>query len=189
MKKVLLLLLVLATAISGSAQQRSKLSAGTRLVLSELQERQAVNTRTVKANGKKQTLLPSITKTSGSFAAPFVKNGKTMISCWIKLSDTNFSSLKSISGVEVIEEIKDIAVCNVAIDALDKVTALNNVVQVNIDNVMESQSYDARYNTNVDDILTYSADAVAAGLEQAYDGTGVVLGIIDTGIQFNHAGF
>ena len=189
MKKVLLLLLVLATAISGSAQQRSKLSAGTRLVLSELQERQAVNTRTVKANGKKQTLLPSITSTAGSFAKPFVKNGKTTISCWIKLSDTNFGALTSISGVEVIEEIKDIAVCNVAIDALDKVTALNNVVQVNIDNVMESQSYDARYNTNVDDILTHSADAVAAGLEQAYDGTGVVLGIIDTGIQFNHAGF
>jgi minor extracellular serine protease Vpr len=47
----------------------------------------------------------------------------------------------------------------------------------------------ARKKTNVDDVLTHSADAVTAGLPNAYDGSGVLLGVIDTGIDFQHIAF
>ena len=47
----------------------------------------------------------------------------------------------------------------------------------------------ARYYTNTDDVLNYSNDAITAGLPQAFKGTGVVVGVIDGGIDFQHRMF
>ena len=48
---------------------------------------------------------------------------------------------------------------------------------------------EARKANNVDDVLTLSADALAAGLPHGYDGRGVIVAVIDGGTDFNHPAF
>ncbi len=94
-------------------------------------------------------------------------------------------------GVEIQEEFLDgkLVTALIPIDAIDDVTDMANVTSVNAATMMKMSTNNARQKTNVDDVLTYSADAQSAGLPNAFDGSGVILGVIDTGIDFNHIAF
>lgn len=73
----------------------------------------------------------------------------------------------------------------------DKLTALEQVEAfsyVRADEYKDIQNQEARKATGVEQVNT-SAAAEAQGLPKAFTGEGVVLGIIDSGIDFNHAAF
>lgn len=85
----------------------------------------------------------------------------------------NATLLTTLIPVEKIEAVADIA----------------TVSRINVASKMQTFTDAAREVSNVDDVLTYSTDARSAGLPNAYDGTGVLLGVIDTGIDFQHIAF
>ncbi|MBQ6064949.1 MAG: S8 family serine peptidase [Prevotella sp.] len=217
MKKLLFFIaLLLGTFTFTFAQNEKKLSAGTRMVIAQrdgkmatakVAKQQFVKKNNLKApvarRGKAQQKTQQIgtfgTATTlsadedsddgATFAEPFISEGVEKVQVWVKLTDNNLSALESIAGVKVTATFDKLVTANVPVKALEQVAALKNVTKVSVATMFKKETYYGREATNVDDVLNYTADAQAAGLLQAYDGTGVVIGIIDTGIQFDHQMF
>ena len=123
-------------------------------------------------------------------ATPDTINGKIYISAFIRLNDnTDVSELEAL-GVEVQCKFDNgLVTANIPIDKIMEVAAIGKVNRINVAQMMRPTTNAAREKTNVDDVLTNSSDAISEGLTKKYDGTGVVLGVIDTGIDFQHIAF
>ena len=123
-------------------------------------------------------------------ASPDTIDGKVYISAFVRLKDDAQLSELENEGVVVQESFgKGLITTLIPIEKIETVAGISNVSRINVASQMSAFTNAARHKTNADDILTLSADAISAGLIQKYDGTGVVLGIIDTGIDFNHIAF
>ncbi|MBO4590145.1 MAG: S8 family serine peptidase [Bacteroidaceae bacterium] len=124
------------------------------------------------------------------FASPDTLDGQAYISVFLRLNDTNSTSeLESRGTIVQCTFDKGLVTALVPVDSIESVARIANVRRINVASLMQAATDEARRKTNVDDALTQSADAIAAGLSSKYDGTGVVLGVIDTGIDFQHIAF
>ena len=183
--------------------QKSKLSPGTRLVIAQRDGRLGQtkgikhlvsDTRVPLKKGnvsglQTQGVASAATKTVDSksqFAEPFEENGVQKVQAWISLTDNNLSAIQSVGGVEITSEFDKKVVANIPLDALEKVAALKNVQKVSVAKRLQEKTYYARKYTRAFDVQTWSPDAQQIGLLKAYTGENVVIGIIDTGIQFDH---
>ena len=193
----ILLLFILCSATLGIYAQHGKLSAGTRIIISDREGRFSLE-----KSKKEMALLKSKKKTLSSqqdtiepkeeeslpFATPFTLKGQKVVQCWINMTDNDYSGIEAL-GVLIQTKFDKRVIANIPVNVLEKVAALKNVTKVSVAKKLKKHTYRSRVLTNVDDVLYLTSDAKTAGLLQAYDGTGVVLGIIDTGIQFSHAMF
>ena len=124
------------------------------------------------------------------YASPDTLDGKAYISSFVRLDDnTSLADLEAKGVVVQCTFDKGLVTALVPVDSIESVAGLRNVRRINVARLMQPMTDEARKGTNVDDILTHSTDAVRAGLPNAFDGTGVVLGVIDTGIDFQHIAF
>ena len=124
-------------------------------------------------------------------ASPDTVGGVAYISCFIHLKDLNDLTQVTALGVEVEETFDglDFITARVPVKKLQSLAAIDNVTSINVAQLMQPYTDVARQKTNADDILTRSDDAAAQGIATKFDGAGVVLGIIDTGIDFQHIAF
>ena len=124
-------------------------------------------------------------------ASPDTIDGKVYIASFIRIVDESVISELEALGVEVQCKFKGgtVLTTNIPIDKIDEVAALDGVIRINVSSIQRPLTDRTRAATNVDDVLTLSNDAIASGLTQKYDGSGVILGIIDTGIDFQHKAF
>ena len=208
MKKMIVMAVMALAMLFGftapAMAQNSKLSPATRIIIADRDGRASIKKAKTFPKGhlsaKKQKVSVkgmSTTENTGStseiegtapFAEPVTIDGVKMAQCWIKMTDNNYSAIEAL-GVKIQAKYDCLVVANIPIDVLEQVAALSNVKKVAVASMMQKFTYDARQKTNVDDVLNLTEDAQAAGLLQAYDGTDVVIGIIDTDIQFNHKMF
>lgn len=65
---------------------------------------------------------------------------------------------------------------------------IDDIILVLPDEYKQLENNDGRRMTNADKVSDATA-AKAEGLPQAYTGSGVVIGVIDSGIDFNHIAF
>lgn len=93
-------------------------------------------------------------------------------------------------GIKVRYTLGDMVVLRIPADKLLQLEQIEEFSYVKADEMNHPMNDQARKATNVDKVNTLEA-AQAAGLPlpKAYTGAGVVLGIIDVGIDFNHAAF
>ena len=91
-------------------------------------------------------------------------------------------------GVQVRFQIGKMVALNIPADKLQALEEVEEISYVKADEMLRPTNDMARKETKADQIVE-AAKATAAGLPQAYTGKGVVLGIIDQGIDYNHGAF
>ncbi len=197
MKKYLMFFIVAisATAIA-LAQDVSKLSISTQIFLDKMNGKIQLDKENLKL-AKTSGLTPvagsfeAAEKESQFVADPVVKDGQTYMSAFVRLEEPSAVGKLEGLGVEIQETFLDgkLVTALIPVDKIEEVAAMATVKSVRAATMMRKSTNTARQLTNVDDVLTYSADAQSAGLPSGFDGSGVVLGVIDTGIDFNHIAF
>lgn len=111
--------------------------------------------------------------------------GQEMVDVFITLHDSqNISRITALGGV-IGARFTGLVTAQVPVVKLQAIAALDEVEQVSIAEMMESNVDTTRSVTSVN----YVAEGLQHGLPANYDGKGVVFGIIDSGIDFNHAAF
>ncbi|MBQ3323482.1 MAG: S8 family serine peptidase [Muribaculaceae bacterium] len=197
MKKILVFFMVTisVTAIA-FGQDASKLSISTQIFLNKLNGTIQVdqeNLRKAKAAGLKPVAgtFEVAEKESQFVADPIEKDGQTYMSAFIRIDGPEAIGKLESLGVEVQETFLEgkLVTALIPVDKIEEVSAIASVKSVKAATMMRKSTNTARQKTNVDDVLSYSADAQSAGLPNAFDGSGVILGVIDTGIDFNHIAF
>lgn len=111
--------------------------------------------------------------------------GQEMVDVFITFHDSqNTSQITALGGV-IGARFTGLVTAQVPVAQLQAIAALDEVEQVSIAEMMESDVDTTRSVTSVN----YVAEGLQHGLPANYDGKGVVFGIIDSGIDFNHAAF
>lgn len=193
-----MMVLLLTTApMMGFAQDdnvNNKMSGVTHFFIKD-RDAKSVNTPTIK--------LKDITPVSDLSAPEFVGkrvqplyaktdtiDGKAYISSFVRLdNENNTYAIEAKGAIVQCRFSNGLVTALIPVDSIESVAAIADVKKVNVARRMSMMGNKARQATNTDDVLTRSTDAVAAGLSNIYDGSGVVLGVIDTGIDFNHIAF
>ncbi len=111
-------------------------------------------------------------------------NGVETMDCFILLNGTSTAQLKAL-GVTVTGEFDDIVTALVPINKVEQVAQLDCVQQIAVSQIAQQYTDQAK---NVTKALQ-AWNGTSNGLPQNYRGTGVVIGIIDTGMDFNHRAF
>lgn len=184
-----------AVVFAQSDDVSKKLSVTTQLFLDELKGEISFERNT--QNEKKLGLKPvdldlrwNRKHRDRMIATPDTIDGEVFISAFIRLEDDNQLSELEALGVQVQCSFDNgLITANIPVDKINEVAGISNVQRVNVASLMTPATYKAREATHVDDLLTLSNDAISSGLTNKYDGTGVVLGVIDTGIDFQHIAF
>ena len=180
--------LMLVTPYTMSAQDfSSKYALTTKILLNEQKaqtEQPAAapeRTRNQRIKLKQQRLI----------AAPDTVGDVVYVSCFIHLIDPSDLSAVEALGVEVedtFEEL-DFITARVPVDRMEDLAAIDNVTKIKVAKNMRLTTDAARQQTRAYDLLAVSQTAVDLGVTSKYDGTGVVLGVIDMGIDFQHIAF
>ena len=187
------LVVLMAPAMMLLAQEMNKkFSMTTQMFLNEVKEQAEQPSSAPRRAPRRQTSENTqILKQRRLIASPDTIGGVAYISCFIHLKDVNdLSDVRSL-GVEVEETFDglDFITANVPVEQLEQLADIDNVTKIKVAQQMRMLTDVARQKTNTDDVLTQSTDAISAGVRTKFDGTGVVLGIIDTGIDFQHIAF
>ena len=193
MKRILLIFTLAVFTLIGFAQSEidGKLSITTQLFLNEMKGTMKINPSTKASKpigmvkiGRKAPLPDRL------YAKPDTIDGKVYISCFVRLQDSdNIKELDAKGVVVQTKFINGLITALIPIDKIEEVAAINNVSRINVSPLMKPLTNAARQKTNTDDVLTCSNDASAEGLSHGYDGTGVLLAVIDDGIDFQHIAF
>ena len=92
------------------------------------------------------------------------------------------------NGIHINGVLDNMVFLAVPADKLSALETIDDIILAVPEGKVQPMLMDARKVTNADKV-TDATQATAAGLPQAYTGKGVVLGIIDQGIDYNHAVF
>ena len=112
-------------------------------------------------------------------------NGRDMVPAFIHINPIYASKLETL-GVIIQERFDNQVTAMIPVDKIERIAEVAEVQEVDVARKMKKLTDKARYYTNTDDVLSYSSSAVQAGLPQAFKGAGVVVGVIDGGIDFQH---
>ena len=189
----LTVVLLTAPVMTAWAQEMNKkFSISTQMFMDELQQQKRQQDAGPQRAPKRR--LPDGSaqpQPSHLIASPDTIDGVAYISCFIHLS--NPSDLSSVRNLGVMVQNtfdgQNFITAQVPVNQLDALANVANVTNVEVAQMMLPQTDVARQKTNVDDLLNLSPSAAALGVNSKYDGTGVVLGVIDTGIDFQHIAF
>ena len=183
------------TVLFAQSNISNKLSITTQLFLLDRDSKYAVHRKlssAAKAPAQSQTeaFQDYYDDENRIYAASKENNGISYIAAFIRVNDDSKIYELETKGVRVMCRFKDgIITANIPVDSVESVASISNVNCIEVASIMHPASDSARVVTNTNDILTYSPNAQLVGLKKHYDGKGVILGVIDNGIDFQHIAF
>ena len=122
-----------------------------------------------------------LAKQSASRAAAYAPN----VSVIVTLSDGATAADLSNAGYNVINSVEDMAIVSLPISSVDSLAALACVKYIDFGNEASPLMDEARASSGVDECH----QGTATGLDKAYKGEGVYVGLYDTGLDPNHINF
>ena len=176
---------VAQTAAVGQ-EHREKLSITTQMFLDEMAGDISFAENADLRSGS-QGMLPEPVR---RYAAPEVIDGKAYIPSFVWVDGEDDIALLEREGV-IVEERFDAGLLTtlIPIDRIEEIAGIPGVKRIEVSSVMQPATDEARKNTRVGDVLGYTEAAVAANLPKGYDGSGVIVGVIDRGIDMDHIAF
>lgn len=164
MKKSILFALA-TTLFFGSAMAQNKLDGPaallTSLATTEMQSRALGNVRAI----------PS----------PVAADEK--IAVLVTVADGNVLKQIERLGGEIVDVKADIAIARLTPLQIQDIAALSDVLGISVGPEVHTMMTDARKSTFVDDVQA------GTGLDKAYDGSGVLCSMMDSGLEVNHLNF
>ncbi|MBO4814481.1 MAG: S8 family serine peptidase [Muribaculaceae bacterium] len=187
MKKPLLTFLMASALLFAFAGD--KLSIGTLRFLQLRQEAITDSLNVFPSRAPSQVNVPFTPKkikpvAGGGFALPEMVNGVEMVEAFIKLKGTSTAQLESM-GVIVNVRYDTFVTAKIPVDRIVEISELDEVDQIDVAQQMQIATDIASDVTNANKAW-YGTDN---GLCSDYDGSGVVVGVVDTGIDFQHIAF
>ncbi len=110
-------------------------------------------------------------------------SGRFMVDLFVQLNSPSAVSTLLALGIETRTQIGDILVARAPVEALSALAEEPGVRRVEISKKRQAKLDSSRANIGAD-LVHQGAD-----LPQAYQGEGVIVGVIDSGIDFTHADF
>ena len=111
-------------------------------------------------------------------------NGVETMDCFILLNGKSTAQLEAL-GVTITGEFDDMVTALIPINKVEQVANLDCVKQIAVAQIAQKYTDQAKSVTKA----LQAWNGTSNGLPQNYRGTGVVVGIIDTGMDFNHRAF
>lgn len=161
----------LAVALSASGQSKFDVSAG--IYLGVAKEQVAV------AKAKSRGAAPM--KVLGP-----VVNPEESVPVMLTMKDAGMADIISDAGFEVVAELGRVVIARLTPSEMEAVAALPEVVQVSLGYEAKPLMKYARAGAGVDNLHSPKA---ADALQHAYTGEGVIVGMMDTGLDPNHVNF
>ena len=188
MRRILFLsLMAVLLSISAIAGVNQKLSGSTQLFIAERDGRISLDIEKDVAAFPTRTPLLSTKQVDRVIARPEVVDGVEMVPAFIHVDPNATAQIESL-GVVIQERFKSFVVALIPVDKIESVAEIAAVRQVNVACEMNVHTDMSRFYTNTLQVIDHS-NAIAAGLPDAFKGDGIVVGVIDTGIDFQHAMF
>ena len=188
MKKVLFLCLTAVLfSISAVANVNQKLSGSTQLFIAERDGKISLDMEIDGSSLPTRTPLLRAKRVDRVIAQAQEVNGVSMVSAFIHVDPNATAQIESL-GVVIQERFKNFVVAMIPVDKIESVAQIAAVKQVNVAQKMNMNTDMALFYTNTYQVADYS-NAIASGLPCAFKGEGVVVGVIDAGIDFQHAMF
>ena len=196
MRRFIFMIILSGMALVGFAQYEAKFTPSTLMFLSEHKG----ETSLPQVNKKKdlsliaplpfgqEEMLKKKDYGTRAIAASEMVGGVEMISAFIGVSDNNFSAIEAL-GVQIEAKFDKLCTALIPVDQIEALAALDNVTRIEVAEILQPANDMQRKATQAGDVISNSAAAQALGLTKQYTGKNVILGIIDTGIDFQHIAF
>ena len=176
MKRLLLSIIATTTLISAFAQMQNGLSNSVSRFMDEYVTQMGF---VASNNMKAQSMFER------EFAPTRMINGVEFADAFIDFSDKSIISKLKAQGVIVNCVFDDFMTAQIPLSNLERVSNLPGVTSVEMSRLLEMCTDSTMRKTNAGMVL----NGPDYGLSQAYDGTGVIVGIIDFGFDYQHSVF
>ncbi|MDO4191320.1 MAG: S8 family peptidase, partial [Bacteroidales bacterium] len=164
--KILLACALLFTAFTANAQ--SKLSPSTRIFVE---------------NAKEATTTDAVKCMSKSFPISRASNNVDYVNAFIYLAkDANIANLEN-AGVIVEADFNGIVTAKIPMNSLETIAELSDITYIEVGTNVSTKMNNARPASRVTEAHA------GTGLSRPFYGEGVVLGIVDYGMQYDHINF
>ncbi len=196
MRRFLLMIILSGVTVVGFAQNEGKYTTSTLMFLNEelgATELPKIGEKRPMGTGKEFGLDLNDPTLKNKFqkrriAQAEMVNGVKMISGFIGVSDNNFAVLEAL-GVAIEYKFDKLCTALIPVSKIEEIAALDNVTRIEVSEILEPYNDVQRTVTKAYDAISNSSAAQSLGLTKAYTGKGVILGIIDSGIDFRHIAF
>ena len=175
MKRTIFAFIALFSLVAGFAQLQNVLPLSVRIFMDERADRQ----RLLKYNPHEASLYKS------QYARPMMINGVEMVDAFIDIESVSALPILRSHGVIINCEFDGFVTAQVPVELLPKITQLPGVSDVEISKVVELCTDSTLSATHAGQVL----NGPDYGLPQAYDGSGIIIGVIDQGFDYRHLAF
>ena len=176
MKRLLLAIVALLTLMVGFAQLQDLLPASVQRFL----DVRADQERLMKSPNK-----TSLSMLNSEFAPTRFVNGVEMVDAFIDIESTAVISRLKAHGVKVNCEFDGFVTALIPVNKLTEISRLPGVSDVEISRMVQLCTDTTLRVTHAGEVI----NGTEYGLPQGYDGTGVIIGIIDNGFDYQHIAF
>lgn len=176
MKRIILTLLAISTLVVGVAQLQDMLPSTVQLFLEE----RAMNRQFQSSSDDNGTNQSSL-----RFVPSRMISGIEMVDVFIDFEQTDVIPMLKAHGVLVNCVFDGFLTAQAPVDQLKTICKIKGVTNVEVSGMAELCSDSTLSVTHAGQVL----NGPNYGFPQAYDGTGVIIGMIDTGYDYQHTAF